>query len=63
MKHHAGFPVSEGLAEGPPAHAGCLLPDSNFPKEETYGLRGQMRRAPGSIGMNISEGCGRSGGC
>lgn len=33
----------------------------NFPKDEMYGLRGQLRRASASIGMNISEGCGRSG--
>jgi four helix bundle protein len=32
-----------------------------FPKEETYGLRAQMRRAAGSIPMNIAEGCGRWG--
>ena len=31
-----------------------------FPSEETYGLRGQLRRASASIGINIAEGCGRS---
>ena len=31
----------------------------NFPKDETYGLVSQMRRASSSIPMNISEGCGR----
>jgi len=30
-----------------------------FPKEETYGLISQMRRASYSIPSNIVEGCGR----
>ncbi|HLV46311.1 MAG TPA: four helix bundle protein [Flavobacterium sp.] len=33
---------------------------SLFPKEETYGLINQIRRASASIPTNISEGCGRS---
>ena len=32
-----------------------------FPKEEQYGLTGQIRRACSSIPANIAEGCGRSG--
>ncbi|WP_395061251.1 four helix bundle protein [Flavobacterium sp.] len=33
---------------------------SNFPKQETYGLTSQIRRATASIPTNISEGCGRN---
>jgi four helix bundle protein len=32
-----------------------------FPREETYGLTNQIRRAASSIGANIAEGCGREG--
>jgi len=32
----------------------------SFPREETYGLTSQMRRAAVSIGSNIAEGCGRN---
>jgi four helix bundle protein len=31
----------------------------SFPKEETYGIINQMRRASYSIPSNIAEGCGR----
>lgn len=30
-----------------------------FPKDELYGLTGQIRRASSSIPANIAEGCGR----
>lgn len=30
-----------------------------FPKDELYGLTGQVRRASSSIGANLAEGCGR----
>jgi four helix bundle protein len=34
---------------------------ASFPREEVYGLTGQIRRAITSIPSNIAEGCGRSG--
>ncbi|MFL6313582.1 MAG: four helix bundle protein [Terriglobales bacterium] len=30
-----------------------------FPREELYGITGQLRRATASIGANLAEGCGR----
>lgn len=32
-----------------------------FPKDETYGLTSQIRRAASSIPSNLAEGCGRDG--
>jgi len=32
-----------------------------FPREELYGLTGQIRRACASIPANIAEGCGKDG--
>jgi four helix bundle protein len=32
-----------------------------FPREELYGLTGQLRRACSSIPANLAEGCGRNG--
>jgi len=33
---------------------------ANFPKDELYGLTGQMRRASVSVSSNIAEGSGRN---
>jgi four helix bundle protein len=33
----------------------------NFPRAEMFGLTSQIRRAAGSVGANLAEGCGRWG--
>jgi four helix bundle protein len=32
---------------------------ATFPRSEMFGLTSQIRRAAGSIGANLAEGCGR----
>ena len=34
---------------------------TKFPKDEMYGLTGQIRRSCASIPANVAEGCGRGG--
>ncbi|MBI4379664.1 MAG: four helix bundle protein [candidate division NC10 bacterium] len=34
---------------------------TTFPRDEMYGLTGQIRRACASIPANVAEGCGRRG--
>jgi len=46
------------------AHQVTLAVDhatATFPRDETYGLVSQMRRAASSIASNIAAGCGRDG--
>ncbi|MEH2114885.1 four helix bundle protein [Nostoc sp.] len=37
----------------------CYRATKSFPKEETYGMTAQIRRAAASIAANIAEGYGR----
>lgn len=38
---------------------GLYRVSQRFPREEIYGITGQLRRAAVSIGANLAEGCGR----
>jgi four helix bundle protein len=48
------------LEQGPSSDIGVVSSLSRgFPREELYGITGQLRRAAASIGANLAEGCGR----
>jgi four helix bundle protein len=49
----------EGVAEGYGFTVDVYRATRDFPREETYGLVAQLRRAAVSIGSNIAEGKGR----
>jgi four helix bundle protein len=34
---------------------------TEFPREERFGLTGQLRRCAASVAANLAEGCGRNG--
>jgi four helix bundle protein len=56
-KHHQLLVWKEGMA----LVASIYQITARFPREETYGLAAQMRRAAVSVPSNIAEGAGRGG--
>jgi four helix bundle protein len=55
VKNYDVFQLADGLV------VEVYKATSGFPKEETYGLTSQLRRAAASIPSNLVEGAARSG--
>jgi four helix bundle protein len=57
----AGLPEAEGVAEESRVTLEVYGSTATFPKEELYGLTGQIGCAASSVPANIAEACGRGG--
>ncbi len=58
---YAEFQKLEGLEKAHVLTLDVYKSSKGFPRDELYGLTGQMRRSSASIGANIAEGCCRKG--